>query len=560
MTKKSHNHASGGGSGAGTKRKVTNLQEALERPWCYYCERDFDDLKILINHQKAKHYKCSRCQRRLNTAGGLAVHMTQVHKETLDAIENAIPGRESVDVEIFGVEGIPEVELIAHKQRIISQFQQDETDRRNSTNGGGQHGGPAKKPKIEKLDPAEIKRRLAEHKAKMAEQNAAANGASPVQPGFQAGGSQSPPSAPAAFSPGGIPQQVQPPAQGFYGQPPTAPYAYGQAPVQPGQPPYQQGQSFQNGQYISAHPPAPQQFNGPPGPGGPYGFPPHQQGFSPAPPGNMSQGPPHFNPHQHQPYPHQSGFPPGPPASLPQPPSGLPPRPAALPPRPAFVGGPPSFPPPPPSPMTGAPGAGHMGNHPHGFNPSLPSVPPHLPPTPHVKPTPVPPHIPPPQQHQQPSQSLPTHPPNLPLPVNPVSRSPLPHQSNAGVAPVAAHPPPPTQPAQQAQASIQSSKRVDIPLPPPPVKSPVTTITTDTSVAQSSSNNKDSSSAAVLPPAPNGTTPALSSLVVVGGSDQAAAGAAQGAATPVKRPQRLIYSDNDVSPEEKRAKLSRYAL
>lgn len=33
-------------------------------------ERDFDDLKILISHQKAKHFKCERCNRRLNTAGG----------------------------------------------------------------------------------------------------------------------------------------------------------------------------------------------------------------------------------------------------------------------------------------------------------------------------------------------------------------------------------------------------------------------------------------------------------------------------------------------------------
>jgi hypothetical protein len=27
-------------------------------------------LKILISHQKAKHFKCDRCGRRLNTAGG----------------------------------------------------------------------------------------------------------------------------------------------------------------------------------------------------------------------------------------------------------------------------------------------------------------------------------------------------------------------------------------------------------------------------------------------------------------------------------------------------------
>ena len=53
------------------KRKHPDIEEILGRPWCYYCERDFDDLKILINHQKAKHFKCERCGRRLNTAGGM---------------------------------------------------------------------------------------------------------------------------------------------------------------------------------------------------------------------------------------------------------------------------------------------------------------------------------------------------------------------------------------------------------------------------------------------------------------------------------------------------------
>lgn len=33
-------------------------------------ERDFEDLKLLISHQKAKHFKCDECGRRLNTAGG----------------------------------------------------------------------------------------------------------------------------------------------------------------------------------------------------------------------------------------------------------------------------------------------------------------------------------------------------------------------------------------------------------------------------------------------------------------------------------------------------------
>lgn len=56
----------------GKKRRSPTLEEVLARPWCYYCERDFDDLKILISHQKAKHFKCERCGRRLNTAGGLS--------------------------------------------------------------------------------------------------------------------------------------------------------------------------------------------------------------------------------------------------------------------------------------------------------------------------------------------------------------------------------------------------------------------------------------------------------------------------------------------------------
>lgn len=55
------------------RKRYPDLNQKLERPWCFYCERDFDDLKILISHQKAKHFKCDRCGRRLNTAGGQPV-------------------------------------------------------------------------------------------------------------------------------------------------------------------------------------------------------------------------------------------------------------------------------------------------------------------------------------------------------------------------------------------------------------------------------------------------------------------------------------------------------
>ncbi|KAG5461164.1 MAG: hypothetical protein BJ554DRAFT_6687 [Olpidium bornovanus] len=53
------------------------------RPWCWYCNRDFEDEKVLIQHQRAKHYKCGQCGKKLNTAGGLVVHTAQVHKDNL---------------------------------------------------------------------------------------------------------------------------------------------------------------------------------------------------------------------------------------------------------------------------------------------------------------------------------------------------------------------------------------------------------------------------------------------------------------------------------------------
>jgi len=71
------------------KKKKPRVEEAeeVEQPtnsiWCFYCSREFDDEKILIQHQKARHFKCELCSKKLSTTGGLVVHMVQVHKETL---------------------------------------------------------------------------------------------------------------------------------------------------------------------------------------------------------------------------------------------------------------------------------------------------------------------------------------------------------------------------------------------------------------------------------------------------------------------------------------------
>jgi hypothetical protein len=100
--------------------------------------------------------------------------MNQVHKETLSSVDNSLPNRQGLEVEIFGMEGIPDDIAQAHNQRIIAGYYQAEAERRaatgNPTAGVASTGGQAKKPKFE--SPSDLKKRLAEHKARKAEQAA----------------------------------------------------------------------------------------------------------------------------------------------------------------------------------------------------------------------------------------------------------------------------------------------------------------------------------------------------------------------------------------------------
>lgn len=103
------------------KKKKQNAVKDEKEAWCYYCDRVFEHEEVLIQHQKAKHFKCPTCSKKLSTAGGLVVHNSQVHKETITVVPNAKEGRESVDYEIYGVNGIPEeafAERAAKKARV----------------------------------------------------------------------------------------------------------------------------------------------------------------------------------------------------------------------------------------------------------------------------------------------------------------------------------------------------------------------------------------------------------------------------------------------------------
>jgi transposase-like protein len=58
------------------KKKKKDKDEA--KPWCYYCDRIFNDESTLVLHQKSKHFKCATCHRKLSSAQGLLVHAYQV--------------------------------------------------------------------------------------------------------------------------------------------------------------------------------------------------------------------------------------------------------------------------------------------------------------------------------------------------------------------------------------------------------------------------------------------------------------------------------------------------
>nr|CCA21370.1 conserved hypothetical protein [Albugo laibachii Nc14] len=102
MGKKKRRHDGMFGDGGGF-----SLDVRKRRIYCYYCDRNFDDEKVLIQHQKARHFKCHTCHKKLSTAGGMVVHVMQVHKIPITTVPNAKPGRDSIDVEVYGMEGVP---------------------------------------------------------------------------------------------------------------------------------------------------------------------------------------------------------------------------------------------------------------------------------------------------------------------------------------------------------------------------------------------------------------------------------------------------------------------
>src|SRR5690606_4880897 len=63
-----------------TKKRKSSFHR---KPWCWYCDREFEDEKVLTSQQEAKHINCNFCHNKLNSASGLVIHIAKLHKETI---------------------------------------------------------------------------------------------------------------------------------------------------------------------------------------------------------------------------------------------------------------------------------------------------------------------------------------------------------------------------------------------------------------------------------------------------------------------------------------------
>lgn len=421
-----------------------------------------------------------RSRARLTRAVGLSVHLTQVHKESLDKVDNALPNRQGVDIEIFGMEGIPEDILQQHNQRITQEFYSGEAARRAASGNPGpganaQNPSASKKPKFE--SPSDLKKRLAEHKAKKA---------AAAEQGVSLGsGSNTPvvslhayltPNGPAdsAQTLQGSPQptQYQPPFSAPQGSPPQSafPQPYGQS---HGQPQYY-GQSQNPFEYNEA----------------PYGGPPPPQQGAYPPPGQFGPPQPQYSPPQQ--YGEQMGYPGGVYNQF-------------------------------------TPGPGPAPFPAHSVSPFPPQYNQRLPPT-----SPPANAAPPVRQN-----SLPTAP---GLPQRPsfnaphVSRSQL-HEMHSGQAAGSGEAPPPKEPGARSALSHDAGA-------------------ISSSVDDLISNAQQAAQAPpALQHAENGKLAEAEKTTQV-----AAADTPDGAKKSSKKASRLIYSDQQVSPEEKMASMARYSF
>lgn len=85
------------------------------KPFCYYCDKTFNNEIVLHQHQKGKHFTCDfngdrkECKKKFPTTASLFNHCKTEHQMDMEKfkIPNALEGRNSPDLNIFGMTNVP---------------------------------------------------------------------------------------------------------------------------------------------------------------------------------------------------------------------------------------------------------------------------------------------------------------------------------------------------------------------------------------------------------------------------------------------------------------------
>jgi len=97
----------------GRKKAAGTADKQEQRPFCFFCDRTFEDELVLIQHQRAKHFRCPECddgaiRGKCESVQGLVVHTLKVHGKGLSRVPNALQGRDNPELNVYGLDGIPE--------------------------------------------------------------------------------------------------------------------------------------------------------------------------------------------------------------------------------------------------------------------------------------------------------------------------------------------------------------------------------------------------------------------------------------------------------------------
>lgn len=129
------------------RKKVLGANEAPEllecAPFCYYCDREFDDVKTLIQHQRTKHFCCEECGRTFSSVTSLRVHMLNSYKKSLKEVPHALSGRENPDIVVHGMEGLPQDILEERIQKSKPDVDSNKREEEKEQPKGAAKGDPS---------------------------------------------------------------------------------------------------------------------------------------------------------------------------------------------------------------------------------------------------------------------------------------------------------------------------------------------------------------------------------------------------------------------------------